>query len=48
MIDFEKVTSHFGAQVFGSDIDGRQMRGKGRIMLPESEYIMITGVPISP
>jgi len=23
------VTSHFGALVFGSDIDGRQMRGKG-------------------
>ncbi|TFK54530.1 tRNA guanosine-2'-O-methyltransferase [Heliocybe sulcata] len=23
------TTAHFGAQVFGSDIDGRQMRGKG-------------------
>jgi tRNA (guanine10-N2)-methyltransferase len=22
-------TAHFGAVVFGSDIDGRQMRGKG-------------------
>ena len=24
-----KTTAHFGAMVFGSDIDGRQMRGKG-------------------
>ena len=23
-------TAHFGALVFGSDIDGRQMRGKGK------------------
>ncbi|GLB37684.1 putative RNA methylase family UPF0020 [Lyophyllum shimeji] len=25
------TTSHFGALVFGSDIDGRQMRGKGNV-----------------
>ncbi|KAG5647054.1 hypothetical protein DXG03_001424 [Asterophora parasitica] len=25
------TTSHFGALVFGSDIDGRQMRGKGKV-----------------
>jgi hypothetical protein len=24
-----QTAAHFGAQVFGSDIDGRQMRGKG-------------------
>ena len=24
-----QTTAHFGAFVFGSDIDGRQMRGKG-------------------
>ena len=26
---FIQPTAHFGALVFGSDIDGRQMRGKG-------------------
>jgi tRNA (guanine10-N2)-methyltransferase len=25
----KQTTAHFGALVFGSDIDGRQMRGKG-------------------
>jgi hypothetical protein len=25
----QQTTAHFGALVFGSDIDGRQMRGKG-------------------
>lgn len=26
-----QTTAHFGAFVFGSDIDGRQMRGKGEL-----------------
>lgn len=28
-----QTTAHFGAQVFGSDIDGRQMRGKSKLSL---------------
>ena len=32
-----QTTAHFGAFVFGSDIDGRQMRGKGEYAVaPES------------
>jgi tRNA (guanine10-N2)-methyltransferase len=30
----QQTTAHFGALVFGSDIDGRQMRGKGRQTTP--------------
>ncbi len=37
--DVCQTTAYFGAFVFGSDIDGRQMRGKGESALP----ILTTG-----
>jgi tRNA (guanine10-N2)-methyltransferase len=31
-----KPTAHFGALMFGSDIDGRQMRGKGKLTVSDA------------
>ena len=28
----DQTTAYFGAHVYGSDIDGRQMRGKGHVL----------------
>ena len=40
---FIQPTAHFGALVFGSDIDGRQMRGKGALVITyyHSEHTFI-------
>jgi tRNA G10 N-methylase Trm11 len=47
---FIKPVSHFGALIFGSDIDGRQMRGKGaelQFLHPGYHSILsISGKPV--
>jgi hypothetical protein len=38
----DQTAAHFGAFVFGSDVDGRQMRGKGqRILDPRQDPAVI-------
>jgi hypothetical protein len=46
-LNYNQTTAHFGAQVFGSDIDGRQMRGKGDtsfLQLQRPSYNTVTQI----
>jgi len=46
-LSYNQTTAHFGAQVFGSDIDGRQMRGKGDtsfLQLQRPSYNTVTQI----
>ncbi|CAE7222933.1 unnamed protein product [Rhizoctonia solani] len=40
------TAAHFGALVFGSDIDGRQMRGKGRSKFLSHKFFLTGSIPI--
>jgi hypothetical protein len=36
----DQTAAHFGAQVFGSDIDGRQMRGRGNTSFSQFQKLI--------